>query len=58
MTLEETIVDIGKRAKAASADLMSLPTNTKNAVLGRMADLLIAEKEYIQSENQKDLQNS
>ena len=55
MTLEETIVDIGKRAKTASAGLMSLPTNTKNAVLGRMVDLLIAEKEYIQSENQKDL---
>lgn len=55
MTLEKTIFEIGKRAKVASAELISLPTERKNAALGRMAELLFEEKIFIQTENAKDV---
>lgn len=55
MTLEKTIFEIGKRAKVASADLISLPTDRKNAALNRMAELLVEEKAFIQLENAKDV---
>lgn len=55
MSLEETIIEIGKKSKAASAKLMSLPTATKNSALAKMAELLIEKKDFIQKENEKDL---
>lgn len=55
MTLQDQIERIGIQAQEASASLMSLSTATKNAVLVRMAELLLTEVDYIQSENQKDV---
>ena len=55
MNLEETIVEIGKKARAASPGLMSLPTSVKDNVLHRVAQRLIEKKDYIQRENDKDL---
>lgn len=55
MTLQEQIEKIGTQAKEASASLMSLSTAKKNAVLARMAELLLSEVDYIQSENEKDV---
>ncbi|CAG37317.1 glutamate-5-semialdehyde dehydrogenase [Desulfotalea psychrophila] len=55
MTLEETIVEVGVRAKAAAADLMSLATRQKDAVLSQVGELLVAEKAFLQEENEKDL---
>ena len=55
MTLEQTIDELAKRAKVASATLMALPTETKNKVLLTMADLLAQKKQHLQAENDKDL---
>ena len=55
MTLQDQIERIGEQAREASASLMSLSTAKKNAVLARMAELLLTEVDYIQSENQRDL---
>lgn len=55
MNLQEQIEKIGIQAKDAAASLMSLSTAIKNAVLSRMAELLLSEVDYIQNENQKDL---
>jgi len=55
MTLEQSISDLAKKAKKASASLVSLSTATKNNVLLTVADLLLSEKEYLQTENSKDL---
>ncbi len=56
MTLEQTILDVARRAKVASSSLLSLSTITKNRVLIRVADLLLKEEEALQSANNKDLQ--
>ncbi|MCP3889665.1 MAG: glutamate-5-semialdehyde dehydrogenase [Desulfobulbaceae bacterium] len=56
MTLERTIVELAERTKAASTDLLSLSTEKKNDVLKTVAELLVAEKNYIQVENRKDLE--
>lgn len=56
-TLEQKISDLVRLAKDASTSLMALSTVTKNNVLLKVADLLIEEKENIQRENHKDLQN-
>ena len=55
MTLEQTIDELAKRAKVASATLMALPTETKNLVLSTLADLLTLQKQHLQAENDKDL---
>jgi len=55
MSLEQTVFEIAQRAKVASSSLLSLPTITKNRVLERVADLLLKEKEALQSANSKDL---
>lgn len=56
MTLEHTIYEIARRAKAASSSLLSLSTEIKNRVLLRIAELLIEEKEALQTANSVDLQ--
>ncbi len=56
MTLERTILELAQKAKKASASLLSLSTETKNNVLLNVAELLLSEKTFLQSENQKDLQ--
>lgn len=57
MTLEQTINELAKRAKVASASLMALSTETKNNVLSTMADLLALKKQHLKAENDKDLQD-
>ncbi len=57
MTIEQTISEMARRAKIASATLVTLSTVTKNNVLLQVADLLIKEKKTIQHENDKDLKN-
>ncbi len=56
MTLEQTIVNIARRAKSASSTLLALSTVIKNRVLIRVAELLLEEKEALQRANGKDLQ--
>ena len=55
-TLEEKIVEMAKKARAASRRLASLPTSVKNRILLKTADALLEKKEYITSENKKDLE--
>jgi len=56
MTLEQTIDELAKKAKVASASLISLTTETKNQILSTMADLLALNKQHLQAENVKDLE--
>ena len=51
MALEQTIDQLAKRAKIASASLMALSTKTKNDVLTTVADLLKLNREQLQAEN-------
>lgn len=55
MSIEETIQQLAKQTKNASREVASLSTEIKNRVLLEMADALLGQKEYIQSENEKDL---
>ncbi len=55
MTLEQTIDELAKRAKRASAGLMALSTKTKNDILTTVADLLTLQREHLKVENDKDL---
>ena len=50
------MVDIGMRARSASAKLRQARASEKNAVLLRAADLIEAERKAIQAENAKDLE--
>jgi glutamate-5-semialdehyde dehydrogenase len=56
MTLENTIIDIAKAARAASIDLARRSSGEKNAVLRKIADRIEAEAPKIQAENAKDLE--
>ncbi len=49
---------IGKRARAASLDLATLPTATKNQFLERLADKLIAQSDAIIAANELDLKSA
>lgn len=49
------ICEIGKRAKEAARELNKLDTGTKNKIILEIADSLENEKDFIQSENKKDL---
>ena len=55
MTLEQTIVEVARRAKTASSSLSTLSTLTKNRVLLKISQLLMEEKEALQIANSKDL---
>ena len=55
MTLENSITDLAVRARKSSFALMSISTEKKNGVLLEVARLLVEEKTYIQTENQKDI---
>ena len=57
MTLEQTIYELARKAKVASASLMALSTEKKNNVLSTIVDLLVQKKQYLQAENDKDLQS-
>ncbi len=57
MTLEQMISELARKAKVASASLMALSTEKKNNVLSTIVDLLVQNKQYLQAENDKDLQS-
>lgn len=53
--VQRTIDDISEKAKTASRTLQALSTKKKNTALARMTTLLLDNKEYIQKENEKDI---
>jgi glutamate-5-semialdehyde dehydrogenase len=53
--LENTITDMARRAKKAARSLVTLSTEAKNNVLLHMASAIGEKREFIQSENRKDL---
>lgn len=55
MSIEETIQSMAMQAKVASREMASLASAVKDRVLLRMADALLAQKDFIGEENKKDL---
>ncbi len=53
--LETTIIDIAKKARAASRSIASIPGSVKNTILLETAIALEANKEIIIAENEKDM---
>ena len=53
--MNEYILELGKRAKAASKKLIALDANTKNKILTAVAAALIENKKVIKEANIKDL---
>jgi glutamate-5-semialdehyde dehydrogenase len=56
MSVSETVLDLGKRAKAASRGLALLSTEEKNRCLVAMAEALEARKDTIAAANAKDME--
>lgn len=54
--LQAVISLMAQKAKQAARSLVSLSTETKNTLLLRMAEALEEKKEFIQTENRKDLE--
>ena len=55
MSIESTIMEMAKDARAASVEIARCPSSKKNEVLLKIADNIEARATYIQEENQKDL---
>lgn len=55
MTVKNTIESMAKQARKAARELANLSTARKNAVLTKMAAALETQKDFIRSENEKDL---
>ncbi len=55
MSVESTIVEMSKAARAASIEMARCPSDKKNEALIRIADNIEKEAPYIQEENKKDL---
>jgi len=55
MSVESTIVEMAKAARAASIEMARCPSDKKNEALIRIADNIEKEAPYIQEENEKDL---
>ena len=55
MSIESTIMEMAKEARAASMEIARCPSSKKNEVLLKIADNIEARATYIQEENQKDL---
>lgn len=55
MSLENDILNLVKRTKAASREIGLLSTTVKNDALKKMANALLRETEYLKKENAKDL---
>jgi glutamate-5-semialdehyde dehydrogenase len=55
MSVESTIVEMSKAARAASIEMARCPSDKKNEALIRIADNIEKEAPYIQEENEKDL---
>ena len=56
MTIREEITGMAVNAKRAARQMAALPTSVKNRVLQHMAEGLVAERDFIQQENRKDLE--
>ncbi len=56
MKLEQTVGELAKKAKVAASSLMALSTQSKNSALLTIAELLTLKRQYLQQENDKDLQ--
>ena len=56
MSVAETVLDLGKRAKAASRGLALLSTEEKNRCLIAMAEALEGQKDAIAAANAKDME--
>lgn len=56
MSVQETIQAMAVQAKNAARAVAALSTEEKNRVLLRMAEELMAQKDYIQQQNNKDLE--
>ncbi|XHR26816.1 MAG: glutamate-5-semialdehyde dehydrogenase [Chthoniobacteraceae bacterium] len=56
MSLHETILEMGKRARAASKELARLTTAQKNAGLLAMADELVSAEPTLLAENARDVE--
>jgi len=56
MSLEQDILSLGKRARAAARDLAVMRTARKNSILEAMADELEARRDLILEANAKDLE--
>ena len=52
------IHEIGKRAKAVSAQVQHLSQNQKNEGLRRVAEELENQKSYLMAENEKDIEKA
>ena len=55
MSIESTIMEMAKEARAASMEIARCPSKKKNEVLLKIADKIEEQAAYIQEENQKDL---
>ncbi len=53
--IEATVVEMARNAREAARNLANLPTSVKNRILLATADLLLAERESLARENEKDL---
>ncbi len=58
MNIEETVLEIAKKARAASLELAVTPTEKKNAVLLKLAELIEKNEAAIIEENKKDIANA
>jgi len=54
MSVESTIIEMAKAARAASVEMARCPSDKKNEALARIADNIEKEAPYIQEENKKD----
>jgi len=55
MDIKQYMHDIGKNARAASRQMASADTNTKNLALNAIAQAILREKEVLLTANAKDL---
>jgi glutamate-5-semialdehyde dehydrogenase len=55
MSIESTIIEMAKAARAASIEMARCPSTRKNDVLLRIADKIVQEASAIKAENEKDL---
>ncbi len=56
MTLDATIVEMARRARAAAGEMARCPTEKKDAALLRIADILEERSEAIRAENARDVE--
>ena len=55
MSVEQMILEMGKKAKAAARTLASLDTEAKNKALAAMGEGILAHRDELRAENEKDL---